>query len=218
MFIAKIPLNDEVKNEIRKLYIGKIRKPSRVLVSLRATHQEQAIYDQEPSRNQILNALKNLRKEFNVDGEISLKDLEDHLTSRCKVPESRDEAFVIGKEFIYAAEDENTDDESEDELTAETSNESNKRSFWFMMSTRRLLSLAAECDLICADSTFKFVWLGFPAILIGTVDLQKQFHPLAFGITSIENTDVYAGVFKVKILLNICDLFSKLRSLISGFA
>lgn len=194
--VAKVPLNDDTKTEIRKLYIARIRKPSRVLVSLRASNQRREIYETEPSRNQIVNELKKLRKEFNVDGEISLRDLHEHIESQSEVPNDVDKAFVIGKKFVYAQEDISEDsDESGSSNHEETTN--NERSFWFLMSTKRLLSLAAGCDVICADATFKFCWLGFPAILFGTVDKMKQFHPIAFGITSQENTEMYAEAFKV---------------------
>jgi hypothetical protein len=198
--ISNPRLSEKVKSEIRKLFIARMRKPSRILRALRAIHNDdEEFYETEPTRNQIRNILKNLRKEFNVDGEISLKDLDKHLSGILKVPQSEDEAFVIGKHFVYAPDD------NDDSLKDENSEVDDERSFWFLMSTKRLLNLAAEVDVLCADATFKFVWLGYPALLFGTVDKRKQFHPLAFGITSKEGTEVYAGAFKV--LLKNCSLY-----------
>lgn len=55
---------------------------------------------------------------------------------------------------------------------------------------------------MCIDSTYKLNWNGFPLTILGTVDRNKKFHPIAFACTTNETADDYASVFnavKVKI-------------------
>ena len=161
--------------ENRKLFTAKIRKPKQILVSLRAIKNSDNpnLYITEPSKNQIVYQLGKLKGEFHGKGEISL-------------------VHVVGYNVTYADGDL---DENSNVSTEKI--QSDKRSFWMLYSTKRLLSLATSVKLICCDTTFKFLWLGYPAILIGTVDFQKQFHPIAFGFTSIEYSKTFHEAFSV---------------------
>lgn len=204
--LAKIPLSDQVIQEIRKLFQGKIRQPKQVLVSLRAINDssDPKLFLTEPSKNQIRFQILKLKTEFHGKGEISLAELESFLKEHSKIPKEVDEAFVIGYKVTYADGDLDESDSSNDE---ENENEnSSARHFWMLYSTKRLLQLASNSKLICCDTTFKFVWLGYPAILIGTVDLQKQFHPLAFGFTTAENSQMFFEAFDVSKLI-FCDFY-----------
>lgn len=49
---------------------------------------------------------------------------------------------------------------------------------------------------ICIDATYKLNWMGFPLIILGTVDRLKRFHPLLYACTSNETTENYMFVFE----------------------
>ena len=197
---SKPVLSDKVIEEIKKLFTAKIRKPKKVLASLRSIKQATnlRLYHSEPTMNQIKYQLRKLKEEKYGKGEISLTELEDFLRFNSSMPEDENEAFVIGYRVKYAENDQESTFETT--MNSENNQETENRSFWFLCSTIRLLNLASEVDLLCCDTTFKFLWAGYPAILIGTVDLQKQFHPIAFGFTSAENSKVFFEVFDVRLL------------------
>jgi hypothetical protein len=182
-------------DEIRILFIGHVRKPKQVLASLRAlkSTSKPNIYIEEPALRQIKYQISKLRAEFFGKGEISLSVLEKSLEEKIALPESDDEVFVMGYKVTYS----DSDLDSDSENSSDDIKNPRERHFWFTFTTKRLVKLASSVDLICADTTFKFTWLGFPAILIGTVDLKKQFHPIAFGFCSKENSNVFAEVFDV---------------------
>lgn len=186
-------LPQKLIDEIRTLYIGRVQKPKRVLASIRNLKKSSMpnLYHLEPSIRQIKYQLQKLRQEFFGEGEVSLSQLEKFLSDHSEIPEEDDEGFVIGYKIRYSQ------DQSDSDSTEENETRHQNNHFWMMFSTKRLLNLASRVELICADTTFKFVWLGFPVILIGTVDLKKQFHPLAFGMTSSENSQTFFEVFDV---------------------
>lgn len=194
---SKPVMSEKVVQEVEKLFIAKIRKPRKVLASLRAIKQRNPnFYDTEPSLNQIKYQIKKLKEKVYGKGEISMTQLESFLQDNSNVPDDDDDAFVIGYRIRYAE----TDLESSLEVSNNSQNNSvnEKRSFWYICSTKRLLKLASKVDILCCDTTFKFLWAGYPAILIGTVDMQKQFHSIAFGFTSIEDSNVFNEVFDVR--------------------
>ncbi|CAF1343176.1 unnamed protein product, partial [Rotaria sordida] len=39
---------------------------------------------------------------------------------------------------------------------------------------------------IHADATYKLIWQGFPVLVIGTIDLNKAFHPFGLAICTNE--------------------------------
>lgn len=195
--LAKPALSDKIVEEIRALFIGKVRKPQRILMSLRAikSSSNPELYFDEPSQNQIKYQVKKLKQEFYGSGEISLRKLEKFLQENSATPECEDESYVIGYQVKYSPNDRILDLSGSD-LSNDEQDDA-KRHFWMLYSTKRLLRLASKVKLVCCDTTFKFLWLGYPAILIGTTDLEKQFHPLAFGFTSAENSQMFYECFNV---------------------
>ncbi len=51
-----------------------------------------------------------------------------------------------------------------------------KKLFRINISTKRLLG-TIKSKLLCTDATFKLNYEGYPLIIAGTVDMQRQFHP-----------------------------------------
>jgi hypothetical protein len=63
------------------------------------------------------------------------------------------------------------------------------------MTTQRLLKDALKNKHICADATYKLIWLGFPVLLVGTTDKANQFHPFGIGVTSSETEVDFELIF-----------------------
>ena len=47
-------------------------------------------------------------------------------------------------------------------------------------------------DHICADDTFKMIYLGYPMLMVGTTDMAKSYHPYGISLCLTENGDDYA--------------------------
>lgn len=81
-------------------------------------------------------------------------------------------------------------------LASECSEISEEMKFRFSLTTPALLKKFIELMLICIDATYKLNWLGFPLVVLGSVDRMKRFHPLLYGCTSSESTDDYSFIFE----------------------
>lgn len=67
--------------------------------------------------------------------------------------------------------------------------------FRFVFTTLFLLNIFKSVEKVCIDSTYKLNWNGFPLTILGTVDRNKKFHPIAFACTTNETEEDYAFVF-----------------------
>lgn len=106
---------------------------------------------------------------------VSVGELVEWCQKYSTVPDNIDEPFV----FAY-----------------EHSDEGEECFFRFTVTTRRLLNHCAHSDLLCVDATYKVNWMGFPYLVIGTVDRAKKFHPLCFSLCTSETEEDYSFVFK----------------------
>lgn len=107
------------------------------------------------------------------------------------IPECEDKAFVL---------DFNKDDN--------TNNNDGNKHFRFVVSTMRLLLLLSTVKQLCVDATYKLNWFGMPMMVIGTVDKNKKFSPLAFACCSTEKKADYKFIFNsikntIKTSLNV---------------
>lgn len=89
-----------------------------------------------------------------------------------KKPTGKDDGFVLG--YMLNEEDD---------------------SFAFVVSTPRLLKNASNRKNICADGTYKIVWVKYPLVAVGTVDRMCKFHLIALCLTSNERESEYSFVF-----------------------
>lgn len=197
--LKKTPLSEQVIDRIRNLFRSNTRMPMRVLRVLKEDYERNDIeYQTEPTLLQIKYQIQKYRDEEFGGGEISLGNLKTFLKNNSTVPLGFDDPFVLdfkvklGKKNTLKTSDDESDDEEEEEENS---------SFWFLMTTRRLLNIMNATELLAADSTFKLVWQGYPGIQIGTVDMQKQYHKICFGITSSEKTTDWIEMFEVIYLL-----------------
>lgn len=68
--------------------------------------------------------------------------------------------------------------------------------FRAFLSTKRLLSFINYNDVVAADGTHKITYQGYPAIVIGTLDKVKRFHPFGIGLVYGETTNDYEFTFE----------------------
>lgn len=191
-------LSQQVISRIQNLFRSGTRMPKSVQKVLREDQARNDLeFDVEPTINQIKYQVQKYKKEQFGGSEITLGELKSFLTTNSTVPTDIDEPFVLDFSIKFGSNntlDISTEDEDEDE-------EEEKSSFWFLLTTVRLLSIVKKSTLIAADSTYKLVWLGFPGVLLGTVDMKKQYHKICFGLTSSEKTSDWEEMFQVKYLL-----------------
>lgn len=69
------------------------------------------------------------------------------------------------------------------------------RHIYTVFSTLYLLNLFKSVEKLCIDSTYKLNWNEFLLTILGTIDRNKKFHPVAFACTTNETVDDYAFVF-----------------------
>jgi hypothetical protein len=67
--------------------------------------------------------------------------------------------------------------------------------FFVWITTRRLTKLCQHTTHICADTTYKLVYQGYPVLMAGTTDRKKSFHPLGIAICAHERNTAYQFIF-----------------------
>jgi hypothetical protein len=58
-----------------------------------------------------------------------------------------------------------------------------------------LLTLARNVKHIHADATYKLVWQGFPVLVVGTTDRNRQFHCFGIAVCANERTEDFEFLF-----------------------
>jgi hypothetical protein len=201
-------MEPEVIERIQNLFRAGVRMPKKVHMILRSERGRNEIqYDVEPTINQIKYQIQKYKKEIIGEGEISLGELKAFLDKHSEVPEDDDQPFVLGymikipkRKLLEISSENDTDNKGE---TIDRPEDFEIPSFWFLFTTVRLLNLLTMTNLIAADSTFKLVWQGFSEILIGTVDMKKQFHKICFGMSTSEKTTDWQEMFQVSIKIKL---------------
>jgi hypothetical protein len=69
-------------------------------------------------------------------------------------------------------------------------NDDDRNKFLFFVSTKRLIRIASTSKKIHADATYKLVWQGFPVFIVGTTDLDRQFHSFGIAVCSNEKSKI----------------------------
>lgn len=105
---------------------------------------------------------------------ISYGQLHDWCKSEMNTPQNIDEPFVLN--HFHTIEPEET--------------------FAFAVSTLRLLHNTMNRENVCTDGTYKFMWQGFPLIVIGFLDRTQRFHVICIAVTARETIAEYSFVFK----------------------
>lgn len=161
---------------IHDLYKKETTKPSSVNRHIDAARKNQNLFidEENPTSRQLEYLLKKFKSQ---DGEklINLGDLTNWCQNNSNYPNAGDEAFVLSHEITTRGK---------------------QKGFHFCITTPNLLEKLSQMTTICIDATYKLNWLGFPLILLGTVDRLKKFHPLLYACSSHETTEDYEFVFQ----------------------
>lgn len=165
---ARPRISVDVKQEIRKLVDFDSRiKPKAVLERLSQKGME------VPKKTLVNNYLAFLRKKKLGSSTISLGELERILIEKSKIPTNDTDAFVAAYVIEY------------EEPTF----------FRFFVSSKTLLALARNVKHIHADATYKLVWQGFPVLVVGTTDRNRQFHCFGIAVCVNEKTEDFEFLF-----------------------
>jgi hypothetical protein len=140
---SKCGLSNERKKEIDKLFELRL-KPKSIMSNLNKIAGLTL-----PSMKQLNNYLTILRKKKYGSAVISLGELESWLITNSEIPSDDHQFFVAAHEV---------------------SKDDSNPSFRFLLSTKYLIGLSRQCNIIHADATYKLVWQGFPVLIVGTTD------------------------------------------------
>jgi hypothetical protein len=167
------------KNYIQTQYLKhNIRKPN-VLKYMIMEENLPQITD-----TQMYNLISRLKKKHLGPSQCALGEFIQWCEKRTSTPEDDDTVFVVGF------------DHKINQVTFQI------EYFRCFLSTKRLLSYMEKNDRICADGTNKVNWQGYPAIVLGTTDHSKQFHPFGLGLCYGETSSDYEFCFKACMKLN----------------
>lgn len=169
------PPSDEMEEFMADLFKCGTTKITEVICHIDLAREKRGIFKNEknPEPGQIRYSLSKYRAQ-QAPPMVKLGDMIKWCEENDKFPTDVNQAFVIGSQFSTY----------DDNLW-----------FRFSYSTPLLLEILSNCTTICIDATYKLNWLGFPLVILGTVDRQKHFHPLVFACCSHERTEDYEFVF-----------------------
>lgn len=126
---------------------------------------------------------------------IDLEELKAFFLEHSTVPDDDDEVFILDHRIT------STEGEADpNQYNEPTTN------FDAVFSTKRLLRNIINMATVHADGTYKLLWRGCPAVVIGTTDNTKEFHVVAVALCSSENTDSYEFCFKA-IAAKVFDIY-----------
>jgi hypothetical protein len=147
---------NETKSEINKLFDLHL-KPKSILECLKKNSQLKI-----PTKRQLYNYLADRRRIKYGLSSISLGQLEKWITSHTDVPDNENEVFVIAYYNL----------------------ESDPPSFRIVLSTKNLMKQCIDAEILHADATNKLVRQGFPVLIVGTTDKNRNFHPICLTYTN----------------------------------
>lgn len=170
------PPSDEIEEFILDLFKCGTTKISDVIRNLDYARDKKGLFQSEnnPGTRQIEYMLKKFRK-TEAPPMIKLGDMINWCNLHNQFPSDVNDAFVFASDFSTFGDN---------------------LSFRFAFSTPLLLEMLSHCTTICIDATYKLNWLGFPLVVLGTVDRAKHFHPLVYACCSQERTSDYEFVFE----------------------
>ena len=132
------------------------------------------------------NYLTQLRKQKFGPSTLSLGELQSWCQSKLSLPQPEDEPFVVAFHIRYEDDSDDDDDDVVDD--------GNK--FRLLLSSKRLLQIASISTKLHTDAIYKLNWQDFPALLSGTSDLDRKFHPCGLAVCSDEKESDFTFIFK----------------------
>lgn len=130
------------------------------------------------NETQLSNFLAEERKRRAGPQIISLSDFDGWCKSHTGIPENDNDSFVLNHEVIYKNEGLGTAPQ-----------------FRVFITTKKLLNNARNTNFICADATYKIVWEGYPALVLGTTNINRQFALIGIGLCSGEAENDFHFMF-----------------------
>lgn len=158
--------NDAIRAKVLLLAKGHM-KPIAIRDQLLAEFPE-AIVPKIVSIRNLLNR-KNLTR--NNESVLSIGEMIRWIEKNMNIPETDLDAFVLNYECS--------------EIGA------NDRFMRFIMTSKSLLRNGTRSHIIHIDATYKLIWNGFPVLVLGTSDKNRQFHLLAIGVSTNETQADY---------------------------
>lgn len=139
------------------------------------------------SISQVKNTIAEYKEKKYGNTNISLTQLTNFINANLKVPESMDEAFVVA--FERSGDDE-------------------EPWFRYFVSTKRLLSMAIDAEIVHADATLKITIQGYPLLACGTSDKGGHFHLFGLMLATNETSEDYEFMFN-SIIKGVSVVFNK---------
>lgn len=124
---------------------------------------------------QLQSILAKIRRHRRESRKPNLDELELWLINNSKIPEDNHQVFVANRE---------------------SSKNPYPMNFRFMLTTKNLINVSRQCDILHCDFIQKPKWHGCLVFVIGTSDRNKNFHSFGIVITPSEEFDDYVFVFK----------------------
>lgn len=170
------PPSDEMKEFITGLFKCGTIKIADVIRHIDYARDVNKLFATEinPTNRQIEYMLRKYR-DAETPRMVKLGDLMSWCDENKEAPSDQNKAFVIG---------------------SDSSKVENDLRFGFVLSTLFLLNILKDKKKICIDATYKINWLGFPLMVLGTIDRAKRFHPLVYACCSHEATLDYEFIFE----------------------
>ena len=164
-------IRKELKDELIKLFEINVTAPLTIIYNLRKMN-----YKNLPTPKQISNFLSKYRKKEIGDTKLNFDQLQYKCEQLSTEPADPNKPYIISYEVNASQKD--------------------TKSFRFCVSTRNLLQLAKQHDqFLCTDATYKLNYQGYPVLLVGHVDQNRQFHPTCIAVTINETSEDYAYIF-----------------------
>lgn len=126
----------------------------------------------QPSIDVIKNTIAAYKSEKYGSDPITMEDIKKFVEEHLEVPDEIHKAFVAG--FACCSPP-----------------EKKENNFAFLVTTRRLVQMAANAEIIHADATHKVTTEKIPLPIIGTSDGNKQFHLLGVLVATTESSEAY---------------------------
>ena len=165
-------LPQETKDFVKEKFEEGVQKPNAILDLFRAKKLA------EPPKSKLIAFLRRLREEEYGVPTISGTELQRWCQAHSSVPADEDQPFVVRYNIVCHSFD------------------PNEQKLKIVISTRRLLNVVQNSEMLQADGTYKLVWQGYPVLIVGTSEKNNTFHPACLAICDSESADDYEFVFR----------------------